>query len=595
MKESKTKLIIILLLITMISLVSIIAVLYVTTDMFKSSETLFKKYIGQNLEDIAFMFNFEPEEISFDKLQNEDFSENADITLTYLEKEDDKEEVFNIEEDGVIENVKEKAYRNIKISYNDEELSKIELLKENELYGFRLANIVQQFVSVKNENLSYFISSMGYNGEYFSEKLNKVDMTGLSSFSIDEINKLGNNYVSSIFNEINKDSYYTKHNVMITLSNEQSVTATAHVLNISQNDFDKICKRILNKAVEDENILGRIDQIDNKIKELGIIEPEGQSLRELYIAKLKELLSGLQYNGTTDGKIIITAYEIKGDVVRIAIQKTSPNCEYILDTENGVEGCTLVLQIGKQTEEGMDIKSLKLNKKTDATGYIRGITYENNEEKLEMTLKTTVEENQLQVNGDLNYTGNDIYSLTVNADANVNFSTGSSSQISFNDNNNIILNNYEGNKIPSILENLQSRFIKKLGESQSKINSKLLNNILIWVDKIQTQKENNRKQEAEDKKEAFNNQFVLYSGQNLQYSHIQKLMELVSENMETCKVISGSKIRIGIKQGVQNKEKAEELVNIMDEKHTYNVSMFKDKDGYLQYIDIEIYKKPENN
>ena len=63
MKESKTKLIIILLLITMISLVSIIAVLYVTTDMFKSSETLFKKYIGQNLENVYTKSKFEAERI----------------------------------------------------------------------------------------------------------------------------------------------------------------------------------------------------------------------------------------------------------------------------------------------------------------------------------------------------------------------------------------------------------------------------------------------------------------------------------------------------------------------------------------------------
>ncbi len=594
MKRTKTKLIIVFLLITMVLIVSIGVILYATTDMFKSSESLFKKYIGQNLKDIVYVLDVSEEEETIDTLQNNDFSENADINLKYLENQNDKEEVFTLEEEGVIENVNEKSYRNIKISYDNEQLSRIELLNENDIYGLRLANLVQQFVSVKNENITYFVSSLGYDGEYFSEKLNKANISGLFNFSDEEILNLTNNYIKAIFTDINPSSYTSKNNVIITLSNNQSVTTTAYTLTITKNDLDKIFERVLNQAMNDEIILSKIDEVDNKIKEFGMLEPEGKSLRELYVAKLQELSNGIQYEGEDDRKIIITVYEEKGKTVRTAIQTMPQENQYILDIDEKESGKELTLQITKLTEEGTDIKNYSYSKTIAEDGYARTLTYSTPTENLETDLITTKGDNQIKVEGKLTYNSDKIYSLDVAANANVTLSTGSTSAISFNNNNNIILNDQEPNRVPQIWENLQNRFIKSLEDSQSRINSKLLNNVLNWIDEREQQKAIDRQNQIDTAKQRFNNQFTLYAGENLTYDHIKRLMSIISENMTEYNVVNGSKIRIGIQEGSQNQQKAESIVKALDDRHTYNVTIHTPEDGYVDYIDIEVYVKPKN-
>ena len=65
MKESNIKIILIILFVILILLSVAGVVLYITTDMFKSSETLFKKYIIQNVKDVADVVDTSAEEEYF--------------------------------------------------------------------------------------------------------------------------------------------------------------------------------------------------------------------------------------------------------------------------------------------------------------------------------------------------------------------------------------------------------------------------------------------------------------------------------------------------------------------------------------------------
>ena len=67
------------------------------------------------------------------------------------------------------------------------------------------------------------------------------------------------------------------------MNNKQSVTTNAYSLTLTKNEMDKIYKKILNQAIKDEILLSKLDLIDSKIQEMGIIEKEGKSLKEQYI------------------------------------------------------------------------------------------------------------------------------------------------------------------------------------------------------------------------------------------------------------------------------------------------------------------------
>ena len=127
MQENKIKIIIIILIILMILTAVGGTILYITTDMFKSSETLFQKYILQDIQNIAEVIDISKEEQNIDKLRKSDYKESTKATLKYLENENDEEEIYDITETGIIKSSEETSYRNISANYGDTELISVDL------------------------------------------------------------------------------------------------------------------------------------------------------------------------------------------------------------------------------------------------------------------------------------------------------------------------------------------------------------------------------------------------------------------------------------------------------------------------------------
>lgn len=588
MQGSKTKTIIIIFIIFII-LVSVVGTfLYVTTDMLKSSETLFQKYISQNIRNITDVTDVSKEEENIDFLRKNDYSESTKATLEYLENANDEEEVYDINEKGIIKNSEDLSYRNISVNYGNEQLMLVDLLKENNTFGLRLSNLVQQFVSVENESLSYFISSMGYEGQYFSETMKAVDISGLFDFSDEEIESLTNTYVNIIFSDINKDNYSSKRNALITLNNGESVTTNSYTLTITKNEFDKIYKRVLNQAVNDQIILSKLEKIDAKIKEAGFVESEGESVKERYISTLQDISDNIEYEGTDTRKITFTVYELKGITVRTLI-RTETN-EYIIDLDSN-NGKTISLKTSKLTDEGTDTTIYSLGKSDNESGNTRTVTYKDSKQNLKISMNTVQQESQIKINTNIDYDSDEIAKLNVQADTNILLSTKESIPISFDDSNNILLNNYDGDRITSILNSLKNRAIASLENSQSIINTKLLNNIILFIDEREQKMAEEEQNNIESQKERFNNQFILYEGTDVEYEYVQKLLKTASKNMSDYKVVSGNQIRISIEKGTENEEKANEILSAISEDYTYDVAINYSGEGYVEFVDILVHQE----
>ena len=215
MIERKLKIIIIILVILMVLIGVGGTALYLTTDFLKSDEVLFQKYISQNVQNIIEVFDISSEEAYIDELRDNDHNESINMELKYLENQNDEEEVYNIQGEGIVSPSKGSLYRKIDATYGEQELASIEMLKENDIYGFRLSNLVQQFVSVQNATVAYLVSSMGYDGQYFSEKMNldNIDFSGLLNFSDEEIEQLTTAYANAIFSEIAENNGITRQAV----------------------------------------------------------------------------------------------------------------------------------------------------------------------------------------------------------------------------------------------------------------------------------------------------------------------------------------------------------------------------------------------
>lgn len=587
MVERKIKIAIIILIILMVLVGVIGTVLYCTTDLLKSSETLFQKYILQNITNVAEVIDVSREEQNIDLLNGSDYSETTVATLKYLESANDEEEVYDIKEEGIIKNSEKSSYRNIVANYGNQELAKIDLLEQDNTFGLRLANLVQQFVSVENASVSYFVSSMGYEGQYFSETMSKVNISGLLDFSNEEIETLTSTYFNTIFSDISSDHYSSNRNSVITLNNGESVTTDAYTLTLTKNEFDIIYKKVVNQALNDQIILAKLDTIDAKIKEAGFNEPEGKSLKETYISTLQEIYNGLDYEGTDSRQIAFTVYQTKGVTVRTSI-KTEEN-QFTIDLDN-TNGTTLSLKVEKLTNEGIDTKIYSLGKANNENGNTRTASYTDSTQNVNISMNTVQQESQIAVDIDFTYTNDKITNLSVASDTNIVFGTNEAIPVYFNESNNILLNSYEGDRVLSILENLKNRAITSLENSQSMINTKLLNNIILMIDEREQRLAEEEQNNIELQKQRFNNQFILYQGQDVEYEYIQKLLQTAGRNMSDYQVVSGNQIRLLIQDGAENEAKANEVANAISDRYTYDVVINYSGEGYVESIDIYVHQ-----
>ena len=144
------------------------------------------------------------------------------------------------------------------------------------------------------------------------------------------------------------------------------------------------------------------------------------------------------------------------------------------------------------------------------------------------------------------------------------------------------------NNITSQLKNME---INKLEEKRAKVNAKLLNNILLWVNEQEEKRIEEEKNNIELKKQRFNNKFLLYEGEELDHDTVQKMIQNVSQNMADYQVINGKQIKILIEQGSKNEEKANELAKAITNRYKYNIKMEYNEEGYISAINVSIYEK----
>ena len=588
--EKNYKLIIIVLIVLMI-LVSIIGgVLYFATDAFKSNENLFKKYLAQDIKNISTVLDYSKEKEYIDFIRKNNHTESSDINISFLENENDQEEIYNIKTEGINNFLERALYKDIKANYGSEELAHIELLRQNEIYGFRLSNLVQQFVSIENATMYYVVSNLGYNGKFFQERMNldEFDFSGLFDFTDEEIQTLKENYYNAIFSDINQNSYSSKNKVMITLNNGESITTKQYTLTLSKTELDKIYKRVLKQAIDDQIILSKLEMIDKEIIEAGFNEYNDQSLKNLYVSKLQEIYDSIEYLGQNDKTIKFNIYQSKGITYRTSM-KTELG-EYILDL-NKKNGTELSYKIVKLTQEGEDVAVYSIKKGLDNS---KIFTYKNNNQNIEVGVGEEVLENEINIIANILYKSNNVSRLKIDLKSKIDFSNLNKIEEKFTDKNNIILNNYENNTIDNIFSTLRTRIISNLEQNQSKIKTKLMNNIMLWIDKKENERINEEKNKHDMDVQRFNNKFVLYEGENIEFDILKKLLITAGKNMKEYVVeeVNGKKqLKLIIQSGNKNEAATNKIIQSWEKsRNTYNIKMEYSDDGYINAIDISVYE-----
>ena len=146
---------------------------YLYTDIFKTEQELFAKYLAQNVAELEQTLSFTGTDEIEEKLKQSKYEESMSISYT---------ESGKLEPNGVatvdIQNdpINKKMYWILSLAtQNPEETLKLEYMNENDAYSLRFTNAVKQFLTVKNSNLKQLATNLGMDEEIVQQIPDSID------------------------------------------------------------------------------------------------------------------------------------------------------------------------------------------------------------------------------------------------------------------------------------------------------------------------------------------------------------------------------------------------------------------------------------
>ena len=301
----------------------IFAYSYFCTDMFKSDQELFVKYLIQNMEELKERTSLKKVNELEEKLQQSKYEEN--ITISYAESEV-SEPLAQIEIDTQNDSINKKTYWILSLMMEGVEDSlEVEYMKEDNMYSLRFTDAVKEFVTVENSNLKELATKLGLDKEMIPDTID-FDKFSLEKikFTDDEINAEINKYAQVIYNNIAKEKYQKNKDTVITV-NGKTITTNAYRLTLNNEDLKNLEIKLLETLKQDEIILSKLEKIDEMLNDYEI-----DSIKESFLEVIENKLNPSdedEENIAEDNEnIIVTVYEQKKETIRVKLEQ---GIEYI--------------------------------------------------------------------------------------------------------------------------------------------------------------------------------------------------------------------------------------------------------------------------
>ena len=617
-RKKRITILVISIVLTILIILGILGYLYLKTDMFKTKETLFAKYLMQNFENIDILKIENNSEIE-QKLNNNKYTSQITGTIEYTENlgtsNEDKGSKINdvsIKINSNVDKMNNYNYKDISIESGNEKLLGLEYLNQDETYGVRL-NDIQEFVSIeKNEVSDNSEEAKIYNIEKLTSK---IDINSIFDFTDEEKQQLANKYIGIIQSNISAEKYYKQSNAMITINNK-SIQANAYSIKLTIEEYNDLYIKILEQITNDEIILSRIDLIEDEIKEKYSGYEQDETLREKFVNYINKKIEEIQNNNIGKEEVKLTVYENNAKTVRTAIEKSTEKLTIDLYNESAIKIDRTVL--GDKVEEQI----LKIEKTKDDVEFNTLLEYEESQD------------NEMVKNIQLNYQqefGNDkllkqVELVISNEECEGIFKIEDNTEIvqKFEDEITLDVENVELGKLQQeqkevIKKILNENFENQIANLNSIVSLKdyriMLENLDI-IEKSSVQLPTNGKV-TEIERKRFNSQFEFFVSENLTVDNIKQLVDTAKNNFEDMKILTKdgnieelddeklasdeateykkniSEILIGIKQNSNNTEKQESLIKFLENNKDikYTVSVNYDDNGLVNIIRAKIQEK----
>ncbi len=619
-RKKRIAILVVSILLLIFIILGIIGFLFLKTDIFTPTDTLFAKYFMQNLDIVEILKSENMAEIE-DLLNNNKYVSELEGKIEYKENigtsDENKKNPINDVSIKIKSNIDKENnynYRDISVETDEEDLIKLEYINQEQTSGIRL-NGIKQFVSTNNKQNSELLKELKIDDLNNLNKLLSIeDISSIFNFTEEEKLTLQNTYLNIIKSNISKDKYYKQSNSLITVDNKD-VNTNAYYIKITIEEYNNLCIKILEQLKEDKIILSRIETIDDKIKEINPDYNQNESLTSKFTNSIDEKIERIQNSNIGSDEVKIVVYENNEKTIRTSIEKTTNKITIDLYNKNSIKISNI--EIDENTNE----QFIKIEKSEDEKELL--IEYEkmqNNEiiSSAQLNLNKTFENNILNKKIKLTIL-NEKYEATFDIVDNSEILEEFENQITL-ETDNVNLDNVSQEQLETIKSILNDNIQQQLSKFNSIIDLneyvKMFKNLnLLNGNSLELPTEG---EITEIEKKRFNSQFEFFVSEDLTTDNIKDLIEVAKNNLENMKVLlkngeieelnlekmdssqessnymeNISEVLLFIKENTNNEEKKEDTLKFIEKNNNnnYDVSIQYDENGLTRLIRIKIQER----
>lgn len=565
-KNKGTKLLrngIIIISILIVLLLVVFVVLYFCTDLLKSDKQLFFKYASQLVEtEGGFIDN--NIEAFYNKKQQMPYENEGKFDFTVDLGNNTNEQIdiandFVVNFSGKADKTNNKAEQNIELKYSDDVSWPLIYRHDGDIYGIQTDYVSSKYVAVENNNLKEFAGKVGMTDTSdVPEKIEVPENTTSFEYTEEEKQTVQEKYITILENQFRDDQFQAERNEDGTIR---------YILTMTNEELKNLVIALLNELKTDDVTLGKINNI--------LSEQDLYTNNTIEAEDIDSIIESLQEGNTEEGEVQFIVAQKNSKLVSISLNQNDNN-----------------IQLTKNNQEDSVNYSISVNFKFDTglsrIGTIGGTVYFSANYSGLNELNTVKENYELGIAVRDN-NGQQVGKYTYQFENNVNF-VDSVNIDRLNEENAMILNNYEEESIQNFMTQLGERISNVNAEQMEKIGFNYgnpmilmiptsLGNVLLAQNLDSTISESNIEN---SEVQTFNNLFLKYEGNQrgtLVKSLIQEI-ENSNDNNESQVELEFSGL------GLIRNEDLALAGEYIDNSNTYEISFEYDDTGRINKVVI---------
>ena len=586
--------IILFILLIMLTTGGVFAYLYLKTDLLKSNQTLFEKYLGQNISIATEFLKQESNEL-MDFLNQNKYTSNTTVNFKYTsgigttaENNDSNINNVSINVDSQVDKSSNYNYKNIRLAYTTEDIGKLEYIEKDDLKGLRIDGI-KEFTTIRNNEISAVTENLGIEGsniEAIWMMTQNLSFNEIFNFTNEELQNLQETYKNLIEKNTSKESFGKYQEATINLNNNQTV-ANGYYLELTKEQYYSLLIEIINTLSTDEIILSKIDNIENTLKQYGINNEK--SYREILQEYVNKYIEEIKSKNIGNEIFKISVYEQNGNTVKTSIETDEGS--FTIDIYN--ENKSIKIDKINSTDEKQKRQIFTAEKQVENTSNdfsIEYIDYENGVEKQRIIIKDNKQKNNNDVKGSVEI-GYELEncSIDIKADEYIKLANEFENPVELNEDNNIVLNDLSKEQTEKILSILTQNIQNQMNIITEKLTAEDINEMLKSLGFIKEDiiKIEEPVEVTETERNRFNSTLTLFIGENMSVEDIKKLLETVQSNLQDAEITQEEgklqQITLNIERDTGNSEKNAEILTTLEENKNkkFNVTMSYDENTKL--------------